>query len=244
MAIVMPVFVPAADRDAVRTIRLALAGADDCVGVEEESLPGSAAHLAMSLESQKLAIQQPRSGSGGEVGHDRKKARFDNLVFPHLSDAYALARSLTGNRIDAEDVVQEACLRAFRAIDTVADNNARAWLLTIVYNTGCTWLGRNRPTTVVHVDDLEIIERTQANLRERQAETPETALIAKVDGARLQAAIAALPLVYRETLRLRELEGMDYREIAQVTGVPIGTVMSRLARARRQLAAILEKSEP
>jgi len=126
----------------------------------------------------------------------------------------------------------------------VADNNARAWLLTIVYNTGCTWLGRNRPTTVVNVDDLEIIERTQANLRERQAETPETALIAKVDGARVQAAIAALPLVYRETLLLRELEGMDYRGIAQVTGVPIGTVMSRLARARRQLAAMLEEREP
>jgi RNA polymerase sigma-70 factor (ECF subfamily) len=97
---------------------------------------------------------------------------------------------------------------------------------------------------VVNVDDLEIIERTQANLRERQAETPETALIDKVVGARLQAAISALPLVYRETLRLRELEGMDYREIAQVTGVPIGTVMSRLARARRQLAAMLEKSGP
>src|SRR5262249_952618 len=97
--------------------------------------------------------------------------------------------------------------------------------------------------TVVNVDDLEIIERTQANLRERHAETPETALIAKVDGARVQAAIAALPLVYRETLLLRELEGMDYREIALVTGVPIGTVMSRLPRARRQPAERLEKSE-
>ena len=244
MAIVMPVFVSAAGRDAVRSMRRALAGAGGWVGVEKGGLPSSAARLTMSLESQKLAFQQPRGGSGDQVGHDRRKARFDNLVFPHLSDAYALARSLTGNRIDAEDVVQDACLRAFRAIDTVADNNARAWLLTIVYNTGCTWLGRNRPTTVVNVDDLEIIERTQANLRERQAETPESALIAKVDGARVQAAIAALPLVYRETLLLRELEGMDYREIAQVTGVPIGTVMSRLARARRQLAAMLEKSEP
>jgi len=242
MAIVMPVFVSAAGRDAVRSMRRALASASNWVGVEKGGLPSGAARLAMSLESQKLAFQQPR-GSGDQVGHDRRKARFDCLVFPHLTDAYALARSLTGNRIDAEDVVQDACLRAFRAIDTVADKNARAWLLTIVYNAGCTWLGRNRPTTVVNVDDLEIIERTQANLRERHAETPETALIAKVDGARVQAAIAALPLVYRETLLLRELEGMDYREIALVTGVPIGTVMSRLARARRQLAAMLEKSE-
>jgi RNA polymerase sigma-70 factor, ECF subfamily len=235
----------AADGDHARPIRPVLARLADLDGrveVEEGTASGSAARLHMTLESQDLRLQQP-SGSEDQVGHDQQKARFDSLVFPHLSDAYALARSVTGNHSDAEDVVQEACLRAFRAIDSVAESKARAWLLTIVYRTACTWLGRNRPSAVVTVADLEMIERTQSTLRERQAETPETALIAKVDGARLQAAIAALPVVYRETLLLRELEGMDYREIAQITGVPIGTVMSRLARARRQVIAMLGKNE-
>jgi RNA polymerase sigma-70 factor (ECF subfamily) len=179
---------------------------------------------------------------GGRVSGD-DKSRFAEVVLPHLGDAFALARWLTGSRADAEDVVQDACLRAFRAIKGFAGGNARAWVLTIVRHTAFTWLGKNRPAALVVTDDLEAVERAQhdagSTMLERATETPETVLIAKADAARLDAAIAALPTPFRETLVLRELQGLDYREIAEVTGVPVGTVMSRLARARRRLAAEL-----
>jgi len=172
------------------------------------------------------------------------KARFADQILPYLQDAYNLARSLTGNRADAEDVVQEACLRAFRSLDHVAVSNTRAWMLTIVHNTAYTWLAKNRPKAIVGVSDLEAVERAHANPDRVPAETPETSLIAKADGARLDAAIAELPVQFRETLVLRDVQGLDYKEIATVTGVPIGTVMSRLARARERLAAVLRKDAP
>ncbi|HZN30826.1 MAG TPA: sigma-70 family RNA polymerase sigma factor [Xanthobacteraceae bacterium] len=165
------------------------------------------------------------------------KARFASVVTPHLADAFALARWLTGDRADAEDVVQEACLRAFRAIGGFAGGNTRAWVLTIVRHTAYSWLGKNRRSAVVVVDDLEAVERAQAERGENLGApaTPESELIAKADAARLEAAIATLPVQFRETLVLRDIHGLDYREIAQVTDVPVGTVMSRLARARRRL---------
>ena len=169
----------------------------------------------------------------------RQKARFAALILPFLSDAYALARSLAGNYADAEDVVQEACLRAYRAIDSVEDSSARAWFLTITHHTACTWLRKNRPAALVAVEDLEAVELSASDPGEREIETPESSLIAKTDQARLEAAIAALPLAFRETILLRDIEGLNYRQIAQVTGVPIGTVMSRLARARDRLMAML-----
>jgi RNA polymerase sigma factor (sigma-70 family) len=171
--------------------------------------------------------------------------RFSNLVLPHLADGFALARWLTGNAADAEDVVQEACLRAYRAINGYAGGNARAWVLTIVRNTAYTWLKKNRPADIISVDDFESLESAGtgglSNPQGPCAETPETALMAKADAARLQDAIAALPTEFRETLVLREVHGLDYREIAAVTGAPVGTVMSRLARARRRLLVTLEK---
>jgi RNA polymerase sigma factor (sigma-70 family) len=163
-------------------------------------------------------------------------ARFARVVLPHLADAYGLARWLTGNRADAEDVVQEACLRAFSGIGGFKEGNARAWVMTVVRNTAYTWLGRNRSAPLVITDDFEAGERADTEL-----ETPEAALIAKADAARVQSAIAALPTEFRETLVLRELQGFDYREIARMTGVPIGTVMSRLARARRRLMVLMTK---
>ena len=169
------------------------------------------------------------------------QARFASVVLPHLADAYALARWLTGDRADAEDVVQEACLRAFRGIGGFAGVNARAWVLTIVRHAAYTWLGKNRSASLVMVDDLEAVERTQADPGDREKSTPETELIAKADAARLEAAIAELPAPFKETLVLRDVQGLDYREIAQITEVPIGTVMSRLARARRRLVARLTK---
>src|SRR5213082_1116434 len=179
---------------------------------------------------------------------DDDRARFASVVLPHLADAYALARWLTGNRTDADDVVQEACLRAFRGIDGFTGANARAWVLTIVRHTAYTWLGKNRSAALVVTDDLEAVERAEFSSTGGAAaaaeQTPEAALIAKADAARLEAAIQKLPPPFRETLVLRDLQGLDYKEIAKVTGVPIGTVMSRLARARRRLMTLIGKDEP
>ena len=134
------------------------------------------------------------------------------MVLPHLADAYALARWLTGNATDAEDVVQEACLRAFRGISGFAGGNARAWLLTITRHAAFTWLGKNRSPALVVVDDLEEVERRErAGDCRATCDTPETALIAKADAERLEAAIAQLPLPFREALVLRDVQGLDYR---------------------------------
>lgn len=168
-------------------------------------------------------------------------ARFRSIVMPYIDEAYRLAHWLTGNRTDAEDVVQDASLRAFRAIREFAGGNARAWLLSIVRNTAYSWLRKNRPTTVLTVEDIEAVELANTKPGDLNGETPEAALIAKVDAGQLRAAIAALPTPFRETLVLRDIEGLDYREIAEATDVPIGTVMSRLARARRRLIATLKE---
>jgi RNA polymerase sigma factor (sigma-70 family) len=159
-------------------------------------------------------------------------------VLPHLDDCYRLARWLTGERADAEDVVQEACVDAFLGISGFAGGNARAWVLTIVRHAAYRWLRKNRPSALVSVADLDALADTQPD------QTPEAALIAKADAARLEQAIAALPVPFRETLVLRDVNGLDYRAIAGVTGVPIGTVMSRLARARSRLIAALGVDEP
>src|SRR5262245_59581211 len=184
---------------------------------------------------------------GSVSSDDEGRARFASVVLPHLADAYALARWLTGDRADAEDVVQEACLRAFRGIGGFAGVNARAWLLTITRHAAYSWLGKNRSPTLVVVDDLEAVEQRQAasgSACGTGPETPEAALIAKTDAARLEAAIAELPVPFRETLVLRDVQGLDYREIADVTKVPIGTVMSRLARARGRLIASIGTDKP
>jgi RNA polymerase sigma factor (sigma-70 family) len=184
----------------------------------------------------------------GSLNSEDDQARFASVVLPHLADAYALARWLTGDRADAEDVVQEACLRAFRGIGGFSGVNARAWLLTIVRHAAYTWLGKNRSASLVMVDDLEAVEQKQASSSggalEQGPQTPEAALIAKADARRLEAAIAELPVPFRETLVLRDVQGLDYREIAEVTKVPIGTVMSRLARARRRLIERIGTDEP
>ncbi len=160
---------------------------------------------------------------------------FAEVVMPHLDDALSLARWLTGSVTDAEDVVQEACVRAFAAIAT-ARSNPRAWLLAIVRNTAFTWLAKNRPKSVVVTDDDAVFEKASLEMIDRSQEmTPEAVLIAKADSEQLNRAIAGLPLAYREALVLREIEGLSYHEISTVISIPIGTVMSRLARARNLL---------
>jgi RNA polymerase sigma factor (sigma-70 family) len=174
---------------------------------------------------------------------DEDQARFRTVVLPYLDDCYRLARWLTGNRADAEDVVQEACLDAFRGITGFNGSHARAWVLTIVRHAAYRWLRKNRPAALVVVDDLEALGAADAQMAD-SAQTPEAALIAQADTASLEAAIAALPVPFRETLVLRDVNGLDYRDIADVTGVPIGTVMSRLARARRRLITTLRPNDP
>jgi RNA polymerase sigma factor (sigma-70 family) len=174
------------------------------------------------------------------VDQGDSKTRFADVVMPHLDDAYSVARWVTGNRADAEDVVQEACLRAYRGIGGFTGRNSRAWVLTIVRNAAYDWLRKNRSPAIVNVDDLEAVERMRlADDATPTGDNPEAALIARADEAKLEAAIARLPTVFRETLVLRDVQGLDYKEIAAITDVPIGTVMSRLARARRRLIEML-----
>jgi len=180
----------------------------------------------------------------GSISSDEDRTRFQALVLPYLADAYSLAGWIAGDRSDAEDIVQEACLRAFQGFGAFADGNPRAWLLTIVRNTAYSWLSKNRSPDLLLVDDLVVVEQKQsAGNGSAGSVTPEAELIAKADAARLEAAIAGLPLSFRETLVLRNVQGLDYREIAQVTRVPVGTVMSRLARARRMLVAAIAADE-
>jgi RNA polymerase sigma-70 factor (ECF subfamily) len=154
---------------------------------------------------------------------------FEHTVLPHLDAAYNLARWLAGNDHDAQDVTQEACLRAVRFFGGFRGDNARAWLLAIVRNTFYTWLRKNRsPETIVEIDDEALaIEDVSIN-----AGAPNSGL---ADTEAVRHAIEALPVEFREIVILREMEGLSYKEIADLAGVPIGTVMSRLARARKQL---------
>jgi RNA polymerase sigma-70 factor (ECF subfamily) len=167
--------------------------------------------------------------------------RFVEVVLPHLDDAYALAKWLTGNAADAEDVVQDACVRALRALETASVERPRAWTLTIVRNVTYTWLAKNRPKTLLVNEDDDVDSAVEAV--GAAALTPEEALIAAADRDRLHAAIAALPHAFRETLVMREINGLSYRDIAETVGVPVGTVMSRLARARAILAGTLGRPE-
>ena len=154
---------------------------------------------------------------------------FEQVVLPHLDAAYNLARWLTRNTQDAEDVVQEAYLRAFRFFGGFHGGNARTWLLKIVRNTCYTWLHQNRAQRSATAFD----EQLHTDVAE--SENPETLLLRKDDGQLLNQALDELPPEFREVLVLLELEGLSYKEIAEVVGIPIGTVMSRLARARHRL---------
>jgi RNA polymerase sigma-70 factor, ECF subfamily len=157
-----------------------------------------------------------------------RRQRFEGLVLPHLDAAYNLARWITRNDHDAQDVVQEAVLRAFRFFDGLR-GEAKPWLLAIVRNSCMSWLNVNRPADLAGFDDRAVEALAP------EEEGPETQAMRALDRRMLNEAIAALPAQFREVLVLRELEDLSYKEIARVADVPIGTVMSRLARARRLL---------
>jgi RNA polymerase sigma-70 factor (ECF subfamily) len=158
------------------------------------------------------------------------RERFEQAVLPHLDAAYNLARWLTGNEHDAQDVTQEAFLRAFRFFEGYQGGNMRAWLLTIVRNTCYTWLHQNRPPASAVEFDEEIHGSESSG-----GADPELQVLASADKETLHRALEELPGIFREVLVLREMEGMSYKEIADVASVSIGTVMSRLARARTRL---------
>jgi RNA polymerase sigma factor (sigma-70 family) len=162
------------------------------------------------------------------------RVRFEQLVLPYVDAAFNLARWILRRRTDAEDVAQEALLRACRFFHSFHGGDARAWLLQIVRNTCYTWLQKNRP--------MELGMEFNEEVHLRPCATPETLTIAGEDRKRLTVALEALPPRFREVLVLRELEGCSYKEIAVITASPIGTVMSSLSRARRQLYSALVNS--
>ena len=170
------------------------------------------------------------------MGLPGRVASFDGLVLVHLDAAYNLARWLTRNEHDAQDVVQDACIRAMRAFDAFHGGDARAWLLTIVRNVALTMVRtRKRP------------EELDEGLYEPQAEAldPQAILLRSADAERVRDAIEQLHVELRTVIVLREMDGLSYKEIAGITGVPIGTVMSRLSRGRQRLAeALAEPKEP
>jgi RNA polymerase sigma factor (sigma-70 family) len=158
---------------------------------------------------------------------------FEQLVLPHLDAAYNLARWLTRNQQDAEDVVQEAYLRAFRFFSGFRGGDARAWFMRIVRNTCFTWLHTNRPLRDTTEFDENLLQPDSS------VPNPEEVVLQNESGTLMRKALEKLPPNFREVLVLRELQGMSYREIADITGLPTGTVMSSLSRARGRLRQVL-----
>ena len=168
---------------------------------------------------------------------ENETAHSEKTILPHLDAAYNLARWLTGNEHDARDMVQESCLRAFKFFGGFRGGDARSWLLTIVRNTVYSWLQRRQKAEQVFQPDEEMEKFEDVSVN------PEQMFARNANIEAVRAAIAQLPPEFRETVVLREMENYSYKEIADIVGVQIGTVMSRLARGRRQLQRILCQSE-
>jgi RNA polymerase sigma-70 factor, ECF subfamily len=173
------------------------------------------------------------------MSDDENWRRFEALALPHLDAAYNLARWLTHNDDDAQDVVQEALVRAMRYIASFRGDGARAWMLQIVRHTCYSWLKENRPVEKVVFDDAD---DAWQDIAAPAAEEPPSIAMRNADRQRINEAIAGLPVPYREVLVLRELEDLSYIDIARIAEIPVGTVMSRLARARGLMRTALAPS--
>lgn len=173
----------------------------------------------------------------GSAEFRQKVERFEALVLPHLDAAYNLARWMARNSSDGEDVAQEALLRAFRFFDTFRGEDARVWLLTIVRNTYFTWVRRELPRQ----NSDEFDERMHTDLEFTL--TPESEVLRQATADQVRRAIERLPEEYREAILMREIEQLSYKEIASITKSPLGTVMSRLSRARAMLRHLIGKEK-
>ena len=164
-------------------------------------------------------------------------SNFQQVMSPHFDAAYSLARWLLRDDHDAEDVLQDAVIRAFRFFSGFGGENPRGWLLKVVRNTAYAFLRKNREREL----DTEFDDKLHGDPETsgRSSETPEVSLERSAQRSLLNEAIAALPVEFREVFVLREMEGLSYKEIATVAQIPIGTVMSRLSRARRHLQAAI-----
>ncbi len=176
------------------------------------------------------------------MAHDDRKRRFELLALPHLDAAFNLARWLAGNSADAEDVVQDAYLRAYRYFDSFHGGEFRVWLLSIVRNCFLDWVKDNRsgrllfqPEPAGEADDMLWSERPR---------DPESLLLDSIDSQTLEQLMLRLPIEYREVLLLREVEDLSYKEIAVIVNTPLGTTMSRLARARLALRKLWLDAHP
>jgi RNA polymerase sigma-70 factor (ECF subfamily) len=170
---------------------------------------------------------RPAGGRAPDLDAD-ERGRFEAATLPHLDAAYNLARWLTRDAHAAEDVVQEACARAARYFGSFRGGDGRAWLLGVVRRAALDWLAKRRSQAAVSY-------RPEVHDRGDASSDPQALAVRKGEQARVRAALEELPAPLRETVVLRELEGLSYQEIAAVTEVPVGTVMSRLSRGRRQL---------
>ncbi len=187
----------------------------------------------------ELVRQAGREAMANHASDDRygKVSRFNALALPHLDDVYTLARYLLGRQADAEDAVQECYLRAFRYFDTFSGSAVKPWLFAILRNVCRSLRAANHGVVSVEIDTVKEDGREIAPVWSEPGETPEAAIIRDHDAATLRNFIQNLPAEFREVLVLREINDLSYREIAQIVDVPIGTVMSRLARARGMLRA-------
>ena len=164
---------------------------------------------------------------------ESKATQFEAIVLPHFGAAYNLARWLVRDDQDAEDVVQEAYMRAFRFFGGYSGGDSRSWLLTIVRNTCYTWLQQNRSRELTEPIDDKLDEVGIST------ENPETRLLQTLDAQRVRQALQDLPIEFREVLIMREMEELSYKQISTIADLPIGTVMSRLARGRKRLRKLL-----
>jgi RNA polymerase sigma-70 factor (ECF subfamily) len=178
--------------------------------------------------------------SGGVLPNREKS--FEELVLPHMRAGYNLARWLLRNDHDAEDVTQEAIVRAFRSFDGFRGENPRAWLLAVVHNGACSFLQQKNRALEIGTEFDEVAHSEPAS-DVRTPETPEVLLLRSAQQRLLNEAVETLPVEFREAFLLREIEGLSYKEIADVAHIPIGTVMSRLCRARRRLQAVVARRE-
>jgi RNA polymerase sigma-70 factor, ECF subfamily len=205
-------------------------------------IPKKPASLTRRSQPNRLCADRSRSNKrfgllldsrNQMVGGKDQLVRFEQAILPHLDAAYNLARWLTRNDHDAQDMVQEASLRAFKFFDGFHGVDARAWLLTIVRNTCYTWLEQNRRGQAMTSFDEEI------HTVEEDALNPSALALKSGDREMLKQSLEQLPAEFREVIVLRDLEELSYKQIAEVINVPLGTVMSRLARARARLKGIL-----